>query len=87
MFVEDALARRVEVLIWHAGATPPAILFRSTALQVTPDQGSVAVGLTKTEQALAEIGASLRIQVRDALTEEVLDEQTSTLRIELNEWS
>lgn len=87
MFVEDTLPRQVEVLIWDAAATPPAILFRSSMVQVTPDQTTAVMTLTKSDYATAAMGTALRIQVRDALTEEVLDEQSSTLRIELDEWA
>ena len=85
MFVEDAIARRVDVVIRHA--EQQTILFRSKETELTPDQDVVPIVLQKTPGVIADIDTPLRIQVRDILTEAVIAEGSSTLRIGLDEWS
>lgn len=85
MFVEDAIARRVDVVIRHA--EQQTILFRSKETELTPDQDVVPIVLQKTPGVIADIDTPLRIQVRDILTEAVIAEGSSTLRIALDEWS
>ncbi len=84
MFVEDALPRHVEVLIRHASER--TILFRSTHLQITPNQESVTTVLRRTPSATAPRDTALRIEVRDTLTEEVLDAIDGMLAIDLDDW-
>jgi hypothetical protein len=85
MLVEDALPRRVEVVIRHA--EQQTILFRSNEVELTPDQELVPITLHKTPGVVAAVSTPLRIAVRDTLTEAVIAEGNSTLRIELDEWS
>jgi len=84
LFVEDALPRHVEVLIRHAASR--LILFRSVHLEIPPDQESVAVSLRRTPSATAPRDTAVRIEVRDTLTEEVIDTIDSLLAIDLDDW-
>jgi serine/threonine protein kinase len=84
IFIEDALPRHVEVLIRHASSR--VILFRSAHLEIAPDQESVAVSLRRTPNASAPRDTTLRIEVRDTLTEEVIDATDSVLAVELDDW-
>lgn len=84
MFVEDALPRRVEVLIRHASSR--IILFRSAHLEVAPDQEVIVISLRQTPSATAPRDTALRIEVRDTLTEEVIDAADSLLGIDLDDW-
>lgn len=84
MFVEDALPRYIEVLIRHAASR--TILFRSAHLEVVPDQEVVAISLRQTPNATAPRDTVVRIEVRDMLTEEVIDATDSLLGIELDDW-
>ncbi len=85
MFVEDAIPRRVEVLIRHA--EQQVILFRSDPVELVPDQDVAPVTLKPTTGMRAAIGTLLRIQVRDTLTEAIIAEGSSTLRVALDEWA
>lgn len=84
LFAEDALPRYIEVLIRHA--TSRAILFRSGQLEVTPQQETLSVTLRQTPNATATRDTALRIEVRDTLTEEVIDATESVLGIDLDDW-
>ena len=84
LLVEDALPRHVEVLVRHA--TSRLILFRSAHLEIAPDQDTVTVALRRTPSATAPRDTALRIEVRDALTEEVIDATDSVLAVELDDW-
>lgn len=84
LFAEDWLSRHVEVLIRHASNR--AILFRSSQVELTPNQEQRSVTLKQQAGATAEWDAPLRIEVRDVSTEETLDETPSLLRVRLDEW-
>lgn len=84
LLLEEAIPRQVEVLIRHAQTR--AILFRSDAQTVTPNQAQVKMTLTMLAGVTADRGAALLIEARDARTEEVLHQQASTLMIELTGW-
>jgi hypothetical protein len=84
IFIEDALPRHVEVLIRDASRR--VILFRSAHLEIAPDQESVAVSLRRTPNATASRDTVLRIEVRDTLTEEVIDATDSLLAVDLDDW-
>jgi serine/threonine protein kinase len=84
LLIEDALSRTVDVVIRHA--QDRAILFRSDQIEITPDQDQVAVQLRLMSGAAAAWDAPLRIEVRDATTEDVIAEAASTLRARLDEW-
>ena len=53
---------------------------------ITPDQEQVAITLQPREDAQAERGTSLIIEVRDARTEEILDTEHTTLMVPLENW-
>ena len=78
------LARQVDVVIRKA--EDRSLLFRSAAITITPDREEVSVPLQMIEGAEAERGTKLRVEVRDSYTEEVLDEHTSALMIEMTGW-
>jgi hypothetical protein len=84
IFIEDALPRHVEVLIRQASSR--VILFRSAHLEIAPDQETVAVSLRRTPNATAPRDTVLRIEVRDTLTEEVIDATDSMLAVDLDDW-
>lgn len=84
MFVEDALSRHVEVLIRHA--TSRVILFRSVSLELIPGHDQVAITLKRTDNTSAPRDTPLRIEVRDTLTEEVINAVDSVLAIDLDDW-
>jgi serine/threonine protein kinase len=84
LFVEDALPRRVEVLIRVAATR--VILFRSPNVEIAPDQELVATTLRRTPSATAQRDTALRIELRDTLTEEVIDATDSVLGVDLDDW-
>lgn len=84
LLLEDALPRHVDVVIRHRESR--AILFRSAQIEVTPDQTQLSVPLRLTSGATADWEAPLRIEVRDAMTEDVLDAGDSVLRVRLDDW-
>jgi hypothetical protein len=84
LLIEDALPRPVEVLV--RDATQNTILFRSASRQVTPGEQQASVELKPSPGVTAERGTPVRIEVRDAHTEEVLDSVTSTLLVALDDW-
>jgi Protein kinase domain/PglZ domain len=84
MFVEDALPRHIEVLIRHASSR--VILFRSAHLEIAPDQEQLATTLRRTPSATAPRDTALRIEVRDTLTEEVIDAADCVLGVDLDDW-
>lgn len=84
LFVEDALPRHVDVLIRNAANR--VILFRSAQIEITPDQDSVSIALRRTPNATADRDTAVRIEVRDMLTEEVIDAANSVLGISLDDW-
>ena len=84
LLVEDALPRHVDVVIRHAQTR--AILFRSDQTEVSPIQDQRAVSLRRSSGATAERGAPLQIEVRDALTEEIINVTGSILRVSLDDF-
>lgn len=86
LFVEDATARQVDVVIRHAASR--ALLFRSSVLNITPDQERVTVALTLVAQESAPRGTPLLVEVRDRRSDEapVLYAIESVLAIELQPW-
>ncbi len=84
LFVEDALPRHVLVRILHA--TEKTVLFRSDQIEVIPGQTQVAVTMRLTPGASAIWDAPLQIEVRDALTDEVIASAASVLRTRLDAW-
>ena len=63
-----------------------AMLFRSEPTTITPDQEQVAIALRPREDAQAERGTPLVIEVRDARTGEVLATENTTLMVPLENW-
>lgn len=84
LLLEDTLPRPVDVIIRHRETR--AILFRSAQIEVTPDQTQVPVALRHSPGAMADWEAPLRIEVRDGMTEDVLDAKDSILRARLDDW-
>jgi len=84
LLIEDTLSRTVGVIIRHA--QDRAILFRSDQVEITPDQSQVSVTLRRTPGGEAAWDAPLRIEVRDAATEDVIAEASSILRARVDEW-
>jgi len=84
LLIEEAIPRQVEVLIRHAHTR--TILFRSLPQTVTPDHTQVSITLSATEGVAASRGTALQVEVRDAKTEDVLQQIASTLMIELTGW-
>jgi hypothetical protein len=86
MFIEDTIPRQVEVRLLDPQQKKDQIIFRSEAITITPDQEQVAITLRPREDAQAERGTSLIIEVRDARTEEILDTEHTTLMVPLENW-
>jgi len=84
MFIEDAIPRQVEV--WLRDARTKTVLFRSAPKTITPDQEEVPVVLQPVEDAQAERGTALTIEVRDLHTDEVIARNTTTLMVPLENW-
>jgi hypothetical protein len=84
MFIEDTISRQVKVRLLDA--QQKTILFRSDPITITPDQEEVAIELKPLEDAQAERGTALIIEVRDARSDEVIDTANTTLMVELENW-
>jgi hypothetical protein len=84
MFIEDTISRQVEVRLLDA--RQKAILFRSEPQTITPDQEQVAIALQPLEDAQADRGAALTIEVRDLRTDEVIATENTTLMVPLENW-
>ncbi len=84
LLVEDSTARQVEVLIRDAQRR--TILFRSEPQTITPDREEVSVSLRAVDNASADRGTALSIEVRDTRTEEIIASATSTLMTEMTGW-
>jgi hypothetical protein len=84
MFIEGALPRQVEVRL--RDARKKRILFRSAAKTITPDQEEVPVVLEPVEDAQAERGTALTIEVRDLHTDKLISTGSTTLMVPLENW-
>jgi hypothetical protein len=84
LFGENDLPRQVDVIIRDAGQG--SILFRAQSVPVPPSQQQVMVEARALEGVTAARGTTLRIEVRDAHTEEVLTAANSILMTELTGW-
>jgi serine/threonine protein kinase len=84
LFVDDALSRYVLVRIVHA--EEHTVLFRSDQTEINPGNEQVTVTLRQTPGATASRDAPLQIEVRDALSDEVIAQAASKLRVRLDEW-
>ncbi|HVA88211.1 MAG TPA: hypothetical protein VNL71_00070, partial [Chloroflexota bacterium] len=84
LFAEDALSRRVTVVIRNAATTK--ILFRSEEVNITPDRETVTVTLEPTAESAAR-GTEARIEVRDASNDEVIAGGESVLMVEKDDWA
>ncbi len=84
MFIEDTIPRQVEVRLLDA--RQKMILFHSEPKTITPDQEQVAVALQPLEDAQAERGTLLTIEVRDLRTSEVIARENTTLMVPLENW-
>ncbi|MGH2343670.1 MAG: hypothetical protein ACRDG4_00480, partial [Chloroflexota bacterium] len=83
LLVEDAIARRVTAMIRRIENLD--ILFRSSEHTVAPDRDTVTIALERT-RATAKRGTPTRIEIRDALTEEVIASAESILMVEIDQW-
>jgi hypothetical protein len=84
MFIEDAISRQVEVRLREA--RKKTLLFRSAPKTITPDQEEVSVVLEPVEDAQAERGTALIIEVRDLHTDELIGTKNTTLMVPLENW-
>jgi len=84
MLIDDAMPRQVEVRLREA--RKKTILFRSDPKTITPDQEEVPVVLQPVEDAQAERGTVLTIEVRDLHTDEVIATTHTTLMVPLENW-
>jgi len=84
VFIEDAIPRQVEVRL--RDARKKTILFRSAPKTITPDQEEVPVVLQPVEDAQAERGTTLLIEVRDLHTDEIINTKNTTLMVPLENW-
>ncbi len=84
LLAEDVLSRRVSVVI----RTVPAntIIFRSEEVTITPDRETASVTLEPTKEA-APRGTAVRIEVRDASTDQVIATGDSVLMVEKDDWA
>jgi hypothetical protein len=84
MFIEDTISRQVEVRLLDA--RQKTALFRSEPQTITPDQEQVAIALQPLEDAQAERGMPLTIEVRDVRTDEVIATEHTTLMVPIENW-
>lgn len=84
MFIEDTIPRQVEVKLLDG--RQKAVLFRSEPKTVTPDQEQVGIALQSLEDAQAERGTPLIIEVRDLRTNEVIATASTALMVPLENW-
>jgi hypothetical protein len=84
LLAQDCIGRRVTVLIRDA-ETPSKILFRADDIALRPEMDDETVRLRYTDE-FAERGTRLRIEVRDAETDEVLTTAVSVLKAQLDAW-
>lgn len=81
---DEALARHISISLID-GRTG-AKLFTSEVQLITPDQDRVSVQVEPVSNAEAARGTPLRIELRDARTEELLDMQTTILMVPIENW-
>jgi hypothetical protein len=83
---ETLTGRQVRVKIVHPASGK--VIFRCReAVPIEPGGPDRAVALEKVSGAEAKLNAQLQVVVADADDEEVLDQGTATLKVELDEWS
>jgi hypothetical protein len=80
---ENELPREVEIL---ARDEQERVIFASERKLVTPSETQMMVTLAARPEIEAERGASLRLDLRDAQTHEVIDTQPTTLMVDLENW-
>ncbi len=78
------LSRQVEVIV--RDREQQIVLFRTKRTLIKPEDGSVAVTIEPLDNVEATRHTVLLIELRDARTNEILDRQTSTLMIALENW-
>ena len=82
---ENLLSRKVMIKV-IAPATGKMLLKGKKAVVMEPGGDKQVVELERVEGAEGKRGAELQLQAVDADDEEVLDRQTVTLQVELDEW-
>lgn len=82
----DVFARQIELRI--RDMKRKTILFHSAPQIITPDphQEPIAIPLELLEDVEAERGTVLNIELRDTRTDEIIDSQTTTLMIPIENW-
>jgi PglZ domain len=86
MFIEDTIPRQVEVKLLDAQRK--TVLFHSEPKTITPDHEQIVIVLQPTddENAQAERGTPLTIEVRDWRTKEVIATEHTILMVPLENW-
>lgn len=80
----SVLSRQVEVIV--RDSKQHMILFRTKPTLIKPEDRSLAVTLEPSEDVEAARNTELLIELRDARTSDILDHQTSTLMVALENW-
>ena len=78
------LSRQVEVVVHDA--KQQTLLFQSRPKLIKPEDGSTETILEPLDDVAVDRNTSLLIELRDARTKEVLDSQSSTLMVALENW-
>src|SRR5436305_1413337 len=86
MFIEDTIPRQIEVKLLDAQRK--TVLFHSGPKTITPDHEQIVIVLQprEDEDAQAERGTPLTIEVRDLRTDEVIATENTTLMVPLENW-
>jgi len=80
----NVLSRQVEVVVYDA--KQQTVLFQGMPKLIKPEDRSVALQLEPLEDVEGARNTALLIELRDARTKEILDTQTSTLLVALENW-
>src|SRR2546421_12604287 len=80
----SVLSRQVEVIL--RDNEQQTVLFRAKPTLIKPEDRSVAVMIEPLDDVEAARNTMLLIELRDARTNEILDHQTSTLMVALENW-
>ena len=80
----NVLSRQVEVVV--SDVKQQIQLFQGKTKLIKPEDGSVAIMLEPLDDVEATRNTPLLIELRDARTKEILDSQSSTLMVALENW-
>jgi len=85
LFSDDSvLSRQVEIIV--RDREQQTVLFRTRPTLIKPEDRSVAVTIEPLDDVEAARNTMLLIELRDARTNAILDHQTSTLMVALENW-